>query len=572
MKPVILVPVSMLTLLDHSEIEMILVHELAHIRRYDVIINIMQTIVETLFFFNPAIWWISRRIRIEREDCCDDMAIVSAGSRLRYARALINLEELRMNRTCFGTAITGTPLERRIRRIVGAVRPRFYSSTLSISGMLLTAFLIVIVIGSLGSLKNSAVQASERIEVTQGFDPKPGDLRGEWEAESISDGVRILVYGRRSSGMSYTLSQAEVACLVDQGEKTFQIVRDAGNTYLKGTLSKKGRRVVGDGEWYFRPDSAYVHFMSRYGLRKDDLRRIFSFAVQDVSREYVSRMEDLGYRGLDLDQWLSARIQNITPEYVEEFRKAGYSDLSYNQLLSMRIQGVTIDDAREFERLGVGRLTADQLVSARVQGMSPEYAEEFQEAGAADLTYDELLSMRVQGVTLDDAREFEKLGLGHLSAEQLTSARVQGMSPEYVRRLQKAGCSDLSFDKLLSMKVQGVTANDLGEFEDRGFGHLTADQLVSARVQGVSPEFVEEFQKAGFRNLSFNSFITLRAFGIDADDFADCYRHRFMDLSEDNMVWVCGFGITKEDIVEMQRRGYTDIDTIIRILARRYGR
>ena len=62
------------------------------------------------------------------------------------------------------------------------------------------------------------------------------------------------------------------------------------------------------------------------------------------------------------------------------------------------------------------------------------------------------------------------------------------------------------------------------------------------------------------------------ASGGDAGDFEDCYRHRFMDLSEKNMVWVCGFGITQKDIEEMKERGYTDIDTIIKKLAERYGK
>src|SRR5262245_38734854 len=70
-RPVILVPASSLLGLTPAQLEMILAHELAHIRRHDFLVNLLQAAVETLFFYHPAVWWISNRIRIEREHCCD---------------------------------------------------------------------------------------------------------------------------------------------------------------------------------------------------------------------------------------------------------------------------------------------------------------------------------------------------------------------------------------------------------------------------------------------------------------------------------------------------------------------
>ena len=455
-KPVILVPVSIFTMLDPSEIEMILVHELAHIRRYDILINIAQTAMEALFFFNPAIWWLSRQIRIEREDCCDDTAILRTGNRLRYARALANLEEVRMFQTSFGSALAGTLLKRRIQRIVGATRPRFYSSTLSLSGMLLIASLIVLLFGLLGGSNDSVVQAGKKIEATQTFDPGPGDLRGEWEIESDHDKLHIRFNRGRDSRIVFSFDRNELFDKIGDGQKPFQLVRDAGTFFLDGEFGRNGRDCWGKGEWYFQPDSEFVHFMNEYGLRVDDKEKVLATAIFDVSREYISGLEVYNYLHLDVDKLISARSQGITPEYIEEFRKAGYPDLPYDRLLSMRVQGVSSEDAREFDKLGVG--------------------------------------------------------------------------------------------------------------------HLTADQLISAKIHDITPEFVEGFRKAGFRDLSYNSFVTLRAFNLDVGDFEDCYRHRFMDLSEDNMVWVCGFGITQKDIEEMRELGYSDIDSIIKMLAEKYGK
>lgn len=443
MKPVILVPVSMFTSLDPSEIEMILVHELAHVRRYDVLINIMQTAMETLFFFNPAIWWISRRIRTEREDCCDDTAILTAGSRLRYARALTNLEELRVFQTSFGSALTGSPLKRRIRRIVSATKPRLYSSVLSISGMLMIASLIVVVLGSLGGSNESAVQASEEIEATQTYDPGPGDLHGEWEVESSHNELKILVYGRQSSGMNYALDRDEVAHLIGQGKKSFRIVRDAGTLFLEGTLEERRRKVEGSGEWYFRPDSAYVRFMGRYGLREDDRQKAFSLAIFDVSRKYLSGMEDCGYCSLNVDQLISAQIFGISPELVEEFREAGYPDLSYQQLLSMRVQGVTVDDAREFERSGVGHLTADQLISARIHDITPEFVEGFREAGFRDLSFNNFVTLHAFNMDVGDFKDCYRHRFMDLSEENMVWVCGFDITLKDIEEMKELGYTDI---------------------------------------------------------------------------------------------------------------------------------
>jgi beta-lactamase regulating signal transducer with metallopeptidase domain len=109
LRPVILLPASTLTGLTPEQIEMVLAHELAHIRRHDFLVNLLQALVETLMFYHPAVWWMSRRVRIERENCCDDLAVAVCGNPLQYARALTRLEELRA-----GAHADGRGRERRL--------------------------------------------------------------------------------------------------------------------------------------------------------------------------------------------------------------------------------------------------------------------------------------------------------------------------------------------------------------------------------------------------------------------------------------------------------------------------
>lgn len=121
MKPVILLPVGMLSGLSPQQVECVLAHELAHIRRMDYLVNLIQSAVEVLLFFNPAVWWISAQIREEREHCCDELAVEVTGDRLTLVKTLAQLEEWRMQTGQLGLAFNGRPqgILGRIQRLLG---------------------------------------------------------------------------------------------------------------------------------------------------------------------------------------------------------------------------------------------------------------------------------------------------------------------------------------------------------------------------------------------------------------------------------------------------------------------
>ncbi|MBN1360175.1 MAG: M56 family metallopeptidase [Sedimentisphaerales bacterium] len=122
-KPVVLLPASVLTGLSAEQLEAILAHELAHVKRYDYLVNILQTVVDILGFYHPAVWWISHRIRDERENCCDDLAVHVCGDSVRYAKALTHLEEMRHRGAELAMAATGGSLAGRVGRLIGLPDP-----------------------------------------------------------------------------------------------------------------------------------------------------------------------------------------------------------------------------------------------------------------------------------------------------------------------------------------------------------------------------------------------------------------------------------------------------------------
>jgi beta-lactamase regulating signal transducer with metallopeptidase domain len=115
-KPVVLVPIACFSGLSVSQLEAVLIHELAHVRRHDYLVNVLQSVAETLLFYHPAVWWISDQIRIERENCCDDLAVQACGSAHTYVSALAKLEEQRQLQPTL--AATGSDILHRARRLL----------------------------------------------------------------------------------------------------------------------------------------------------------------------------------------------------------------------------------------------------------------------------------------------------------------------------------------------------------------------------------------------------------------------------------------------------------------------
>ena len=169
LRPVVLMPVSAMAGMGTQQLEAILAHELAHIRRHDYLVNLMQTLVETLLFYHPAVWWLSRRIRIERENCCDDLAVSLCGDPYAYAKALADLEELRADSSPLVLAATGGSLLYRVRRLIGTP-----SHAGRGPGWLAGSTAVVLIAGiAAGAVGKNALESEQQVEATPAIAPAP---------------------------------------------------------------------------------------------------------------------------------------------------------------------------------------------------------------------------------------------------------------------------------------------------------------------------------------------------------------------------------------------------------------
>lgn len=166
-KPMVLLPVGLAAGLAISEIEAILAHEIAHIRRNDFLVNILQSCVEVVFFFHPAIWIIGSSIRSERENCCDDFAVATNGDRIGLARALAHVEDWRQHDTgstlALGFSGTKNSLLNRIKRIINNKHMKTQENKPGylLGNLLVIGLITVLTLTTLTSLKSIDYYTSE---------------------------------------------------------------------------------------------------------------------------------------------------------------------------------------------------------------------------------------------------------------------------------------------------------------------------------------------------------------------------------------------------------------------------
>ena len=195
-RPVILVPAGFLSGLPPAQVEALLLHELAHVRRYDVLVGRLQAVVETLLFFHPATWWVSRQVRQAREACCDDLVVQAGSERTTYAQALTALAEQAVEgtaTTAWGPAATDGSLLNRIQRLVGPPEaPSTTGRRLSIVAVVLLMVTVPVGLAACASQQSSTEATSSEAKALAEEDvPEPSSSpRQDSEEEPAVVSVR----------------------------------------------------------------------------------------------------------------------------------------------------------------------------------------------------------------------------------------------------------------------------------------------------------------------------------------------------------------------------------------------
>lgn len=441
-RPVVLLPIKALTGLNEEQIEAVIAHELAHIRRLDCFVNLFQIAAETLLFYHPAVWWVSQRIRVEREHCCDDEAIAICGDAVNYARALTLMEEWRTAPALL-MAANRSPLAERVLRLLGlnGATGRTRMAGLGVSFVCLAGALLA------GNAFLGVAHAS---------------LGGNASAKQDHASDNVIVVRPDPAAANESRPQAaKPSGAATQPAPKAQSDNDKASQSSSDEQNKK---------------ESYLDAMQAAGFKNLSVDEIIGMKVQGVTPAYVKQIHELGFQP-SAEEFIGMRVQGITPDYIREMQTIE-AKLTVNQLIGMKVQGITPQYAQELRELGLPA-EPNGLIGMKVQGITPDYVREMRAMGL-NPDINRLIGMKVQGITPEYVREMQATGLKP-DTNQLIGMKVQGITPEYVKSMQAEGFKEISCNELIGAKVQGITPEFIEKARKHGFQNLTLDKLIGLK-------------------------------------------------------------------------------------------
>ena len=327
LRPVVLIPVSVVLGLTSAQLEAVIMHELAHIRRLDAAANLLQMAVETVLFYHPAVWWISRRIRIEREHCCDDVAVAMSGDALGYAKALASLEEWRGVEPVL--AATGGVLKQRIARLLGANVPTNAASAVCASGIGLFGLVACL--------------------VAHGTDVKAAAPVGISPITAAIIEHRPIVETASALMLTAPLVTPNIPAREDhpktapEKRKVIRRVRpapprDANAVALEAAGLQKLDAVDVMALNVARVTPEYVRALQTAGLNLNSIsgHELAALKTVGVTPDLVSALQAMNIKDLTTRDYFTAHARGLTPEFLETVRRHNFTNLGMPQLIAFK--------------------------------------------------------------------------------------------------------------------------------------------------------------------------------------------------------------------------------------------
>ncbi len=418
-RSLIILPASALLALSPQQLEAVLAHELEHVRRADYFWNLVQTMVETLFFFHPAVWWIGSRLRQLRELCCDDAAVQACADPLLYATALLRLEERRNQQLNLAMALDGhrssSGLRARISRVLGEGEQRQRELTPLPLAAISAVFLLLLL---------TAPHLFAGLLNTMPAEPEPTESASAPSALPAPAALPVVaaapVEPPRPTRKNGPVVETATAVVHAVGEGAGEgLGRGAGES---GTGNAEQQPTPAPAP---TPKTDYIDAMRAAGYDVD-IDKYIAMKIQGVTPEYAQAMANIGFGKPSADDLVAMKIQGVSPQYVSELHAAGLQPGSIGDLISYRIFHVTPEFLAGMKAAGFDSIPPGKVIALRVQGVTPEYAKTVKQQ-YPNVTLDELVQLRI--FHIDDAflAAAKRHGFTSLSIQKLVQLRISGL-------------------------------------------------------------------------------------------------------------------------------------------------
>lgn len=345
LKPTILIPSCALTGLTPQQFELILAHELAHIRRNDYLFNLFQTIIETFLFYHPAVWWVSSRIRNERENACDDLAVGLSGDAVVYARTLVAMERLRKANPSLVMAADGGSLTQRIHRLVGVEMPHSKPFAGIWVVILISIFLVSFGVTKQNSSSTTEPGSEEILNSSSLTNSKLNDgLAEAFKAPNVEENEKSKNFTEEDEKK---LEEALELDLKTDELNNFQIDSELQQEDQSGSQEKS---------------EDFIEEMASVGYTNLTVSQLVRLREGDVTAEYVRGLNAVGLNHLTVEELWRLGINEIKPAYIQAIRNVGYTQLKAKDFALLAEHDISPADINKLRAAGYNNLSVWQII------------------------------------------------------------------------------------------------------------------------------------------------------------------------------------------------------------------
>jgi beta-lactamase regulating signal transducer with metallopeptidase domain len=500
----ILVPTRLLEELEPHDVDSIVLHELAHLRRADDWVNAIERFSQAFLFFNPGILWLNAQLDLEREVACDDW-VLQQNDALPYATCLAKVVETTVwpfrAMTAPGAFVTRRGMSIRIERLLAKHRDVRVRTSAGPAGA---------VVGMLAVLGIVAAFVSPSIaySVTQ---PKPAQPASVAQPTSGTDMRAHVERSQVASGAAYSARAASTAPLtaakpayhptapaapVSPQKWDAEAASGSASGSSSASSDSNSDSDADSNPPPAHPRGAHAHAHPHPVANPTfslDLDEVIATAAKTAAAARTSVSESVAVtpdlpkvpevnEPLDHPEIVA---EANAPDYIDELASVGYTKLSVDELVQMKAVGVTASFIRDLQAQGIAHPSISDLVAMRAVGVDPSFIGAMRRHYGNSVSLGDIVGMRAVGVTSDYIDQLSSLGYKNLNPEKVRSLRALGVTPGYVHDLQQAGYTNLTSNQVQQLKALGVDRDFISRAAAHGFHDLTVEQLISLRATGV---------------------------------------------------------------------------------------
>lgn len=467
LRPVVLLPASADEWSEERR-RMVLLHELTHVTRRDCLTQMLAQTACAFYWFNPFVWHAARRLRVEREQACDDYVLSIGTKPSDYAHHLLEIARYLQEHPVFQWSQTTVAMARRSQlegRLLailskeGKRRAMSQVMTAGVTALVSVLFISLVVVR-----------------------PTIGSAQNPQSSQSASDDETAAAAQTRS-GLSLTPITVLNGEAILRSAKPQELIEtqkhnaDADDNSPEKTLN--GAQDNHDLQQYLKTDPN--HNLESEAVESSP-PHLENFPAPPAMPEPVLTVTP--FIKAKYQQERQAESQNKSEDFIDEMASVGLTNLSIKELVNLKATGVTADYVRSLRALGLSNLTPKEISGMSVNGVTPAFIETIRNAGYQELTAKELVTFRIHGITPEFIKRLRTAGYSNLTARQLIEFAVHQVTPEFINSMRGVGFGSLSAKELVALRVHDITPAFARDARKR-LGDLTVKQIIALKIEGL---------------------------------------------------------------------------------------